>query len=298
MAQVLKERGVDYKDFEPVGGSKAMGDMLHHPHVHMADHEHSHMDGTFHSHDHHHGDGSLHHDTLGHEASMHAGVPGYGVRKEITNAHKTKPSQYSHVPDAKFLDTANFKYPITSEFIKAAHSYFNQEGQKEKGGYSDSQWAAMGGKLAKALGEGYRYENGKVVGGDKSLFKADGESDTPKEKKRPDTTDEPEDEADDKPEDANKKEIHNLRAAIVAMGTQMVEMKGLLAAMAGDNRKSNDDRVADFFTAKVAKLPRGVEASQSDGNIKAHDPSMEAKDQGSDLSWFQNFTVGDMKVTK
>jgi len=87
------------------------------------------------------------------------------VGKDITNAHQTKPSKYSDVPEDKFLDTKNHKYPVDQKHLPAALSYFNHQGQRSAGGYSTSQWSSMGSKLAGLLGGEYHYDSSseKVV---------------------------------------------------------------------------------------------------------------------------------------
>jgi hypothetical protein len=48
----------------------------------------------------------------------------------------------------------------------AAMRYYNQSDQQSAGGYSDSEWAAIGRRIASSLGSGYHLEGGKIVSSD------------------------------------------------------------------------------------------------------------------------------------
>lgn len=88
-------------------------------------------------------------------------VKEYGLeleKKDVTNAHATKPAKYKNVPDDKFLDKENWKYPADDAHLMPALRYFNHEGQRSKGGYDSSKWAEMGRKLASFLGDGYKFD--------------------------------------------------------------------------------------------------------------------------------------------
>lgn len=64
-------------------------------------------------------------------------------------------------------DPVNFKYPLTKPFIRAALSYFNAAGEREKGEYTTSEWETIGERLATAatreLGMPHKYERGNVI---------------------------------------------------------------------------------------------------------------------------------------
>jgi len=79
----------------------------------------------------------------------------------------TKPSEYANVPDASFGDPTNYAYPCDAEHAKAALSYFNQEGQREDGGYTSEEWGIIGRRLAKLLSKhleaSYEYRDGKLA---------------------------------------------------------------------------------------------------------------------------------------
>lgn len=69
-----------------------------------------------------------------------------------------KPTDYK-----KYGDPVNYAYPIdTAAHIKAAVSYFNHDGQMSAGGYTSSEWSAIGKRIASAAGTGYSYKNGKI----------------------------------------------------------------------------------------------------------------------------------------
>lgn len=88
--------------------------------------------------------------------------------KAVTNAHAKKPGKYADVPEEKFLDPENHKYPADAKHLPAALAYFNHSGQRAAGGYNPSKWADMGRKLAGLLGGGYHYDasSEKVVQGE------------------------------------------------------------------------------------------------------------------------------------
>ena len=73
------------------------------------------------------------------------------LEKDVTNTHDTKPKEYADVPTSDFLDPDNYKYPVDEKHLMPALRYFNQDGQRADGGYSDDQWAEMGRKLADKL---------------------------------------------------------------------------------------------------------------------------------------------------
>lgn len=64
-------------------------------------------------------------------------------------------------------DPVNFKYPLTKSFIRAALTYFNAAGEREKGGYTTSEWEIIGERIATAatreLGMPHKYERGNVI---------------------------------------------------------------------------------------------------------------------------------------
>lgn len=84
----------------------------------------------------------------------------------VTNAHKSPPKG-KPTNKALYADPENYKYPIDSKHIHAAISYYNHDGMREKGGYTESEWASIGHKIAdaanKLIDKGYSYSDGKVV---------------------------------------------------------------------------------------------------------------------------------------
>jgi hypothetical protein len=66
------------------------------------------------------------------------------------------------VPTGDFLDPEHRKYPIDEKHLLPALRYFNHAGQREAGGYTPEEWAAMGAKLAtrvsQTTGAPYRYD--------------------------------------------------------------------------------------------------------------------------------------------
>jgi hypothetical protein len=75
---------------------------------------------------------------------------------------KSKPAKWANVPDSKFGDSKNWAYPIHDlAHVRSAVAYFNHDGQREAGGYSEEEWAAIGRRIAHAAGKVYR--GGKIV---------------------------------------------------------------------------------------------------------------------------------------
>lgn len=87
----------------------------------------------------------------------------YGIRI-LSGGNVTKPVKYAGVPDGKFADPANYRYPLSpqSRAINAV-TRFNDIGNKAAGGYNDAEWAKMGGRIAKANGKGYSYDAKKQI---------------------------------------------------------------------------------------------------------------------------------------
>uniref|UniRef100_A0A6M3KWF3 Uncharacterized protein n=1 Tax=viral metagenome TaxID=1070528 RepID=A0A6M3KWF3_9ZZZZ len=69
--------------------------------------------------------------------------------------------------DADYGDPVNYRYPADAEHAKAALGYFNQGGQRDAGGYTSSEWAIIGRRLArlisKHLSASYEYDDGRLV---------------------------------------------------------------------------------------------------------------------------------------
>ncbi len=89
----------------------------------------------------------------------------YGIRPQ-EGRPLTPPAGYPEDPEL-YGDPVNYAYPIDEEHIRAAIAYFNHEGQREAGGYSEREWEIIGERIAEAatklLGRKYEYRNGKVV---------------------------------------------------------------------------------------------------------------------------------------
>lgn len=87
---------------------------------------------------------------------------------EVKNAHKSPPKGKPQ-DKSQYADPDNYKYPIDKDHIKAAVSYFNQDGQQKAGGYSDEEWAKIGRRIAtaanKLIGKGHAFKDGKIATG-------------------------------------------------------------------------------------------------------------------------------------
>ena len=66
---------------------------------------------------------------------------------EITKkeqGHRSKPSRYSHVADEDFLDRRNWKYPVHDKaHTRNALARLGDDRNREAGGYTEAEWAAM-----------------------------------------------------------------------------------------------------------------------------------------------------------
>jgi hypothetical protein len=85
----------------------------------------------------------------------------YGIAFKDGKGHLTPPKDYP-TAESDYGDPVNYAYPTDSEHIKAAVSYFNQDGQMSDGGYTSEEWAKIGARIASAAGEGYSYSDGKI----------------------------------------------------------------------------------------------------------------------------------------
>jgi len=85
---------------------------------------------------------------------------------EKEGAPKSPPKGYP-ADKADYGDPKNYKYPIDAKHIRPAIGYFNQDGQREAGGYSEAEWATIGKRIAaragKLLDAPYEFRDGKVV---------------------------------------------------------------------------------------------------------------------------------------
>lgn len=90
----------------------------------------------------------------------------YGIEFKEGKGHLTPPAGKPKDPE-QYGDPVNYAYPIDEEHIRPAVAYFNHDGQREAGGYSEKEWEIIGKRIAAAanryLGEGYKYEDGKIV---------------------------------------------------------------------------------------------------------------------------------------
>lgn len=87
----------------------------------------------------------------------------YGIRI-LAGGNVTKPAKYAAVPDGKFADSVNYRYPLSPQARAInAVTRFNDIGNKAAGGYNDAEWAKMGKKIAKENGKGYSYDAKKQI---------------------------------------------------------------------------------------------------------------------------------------
>lgn len=85
----------------------------------------------------------------------------YGISFKDGKGHLTPPKG-KPTDASQYADPVNYAYPIDSGHIQAAVSYFNQDGQREDGGYTPEEWAMIGKRIASAAGDGYSFKGGKI----------------------------------------------------------------------------------------------------------------------------------------
>lgn len=89
----------------------------------------------------------------------------YGISFKEGKGHLTPPAGKPTNAD-EYGDPTNYAYPIDGSHIKAAVSYFNQDGQREDGDYSEAEWAKIGKRIAEAAskleGGEYKFKDGKI----------------------------------------------------------------------------------------------------------------------------------------
>jgi len=72
--------------------------------------------------------------------------------------------------EADYGDPVNYAYPIDEVHIRPAVGYFNHPDQREKGGYSEEEWAKIGERIAEAanklVGEGHEFKDGAIAASD------------------------------------------------------------------------------------------------------------------------------------
>lgn len=98
------------------------------------------------------------------QAQREARSKRYGIAVKA-QSNLTPPRGYPE--DAgQYGDPVNLRYPGDAEHAMAGYRYFNQDGQREKGGYTSAEWAVVGGRLAKLcsrnLRGGFTYKGGKI----------------------------------------------------------------------------------------------------------------------------------------
>jgi hypothetical protein len=73
----------------------------------------------------------------------------------------------------EYGDPVNYRYPADAEHAQAAVSYFNQAKNKSAGGYSDTEWAIVGKRLAEMISHrlkaSYQYKDGALVRKDSDM---------------------------------------------------------------------------------------------------------------------------------
>jgi len=70
----------------------------------------------------------------------------------------TKP--HDDMSDSQYGDCVNYRFAMHPDHIEAEIGLFNQPGQREAGGYTSTEWAKIGNRIAKITG--YKYKAGRI----------------------------------------------------------------------------------------------------------------------------------------
>lgn len=103
----------------------------------------------------------------------------YGISFKEGKGHLAPLKDYP-TDEADYGDPVNYAYPTDSEHIDAAVEYFNHDGQRTAGDYSEAEWEIIGNRIAKAAGEGYSFKDGKIDTPSKEKDKGEGVEKTAK----------------------------------------------------------------------------------------------------------------------
>ncbi len=76
-----------------------------------------------------------------------------GLPQQMGKGTAIKPTEYAGVADEDFADPANWRYPADDGNVEASVRAFNQRDARYKGGYSRSEWARVGRRLAEIASE-------------------------------------------------------------------------------------------------------------------------------------------------
>lgn len=76
--------------------------------------------------------------------------------------HLTPPANYP-TDESQYGDPVNFRYPCDDSRKVAAITRYNDSANRTKGGYSTEEWAVIGRRIAKLVGDGHSLKDGKIV---------------------------------------------------------------------------------------------------------------------------------------
>lgn len=87
--------------------------------------------------------------------------------QQVGKGTATKPTEYASISDDDFADPLNWRYPANDGSVEASVRAFNQRDARYKGGYSRSEWARVGRKLADmasdSLGKRHVFHMGRII---------------------------------------------------------------------------------------------------------------------------------------
>lgn len=92
-------------------------------------------------------------------------VKKYGIQ-ETKSGHRTPPPGYP-TDREQYADPVNYKYPLNGAHARDAVDYYNEDGEREKGGYTAKEWKIIGRRIVDACnrqdGGGYSLEGDRIV---------------------------------------------------------------------------------------------------------------------------------------
>ena len=84
---------------------------------------------------------------------------------------------HDDMSDSQYGDCVNYRYPMHPDHIEAEIQLFNKPEQREVGGYTSTEWAKIGNRIAKITG--YRYKAGKLESAHTDVIRLSRFSDMP-----------------------------------------------------------------------------------------------------------------------
>ena len=93
-------------------------------------------------------------------AAAEARAKKYGIG--VKEGGSLTPPKGKPTDEAEYGDPVNYAYPFDAPRKRAAVSRFNDESNREAGGYSEEEWAKIGKRIAEGVGDGHAFKDGKI----------------------------------------------------------------------------------------------------------------------------------------